>query len=325
MQRRLLLWLFLLAAHYGRATPLPPDTLRPVSPDRLLTYTYTNDLFFGTDYYFTQGMTLDFVHPALARSLVNRLLAKGPVGNTQYHGIRLRYDGFTPLRIQDAFVRVGDRPYAAYLYASLYRVANQPRQRLTTAVEIGFIGPAAGGKELQTQIHEITHNDRPLGWDHQISNDLVLGYRARYEKLLLATPGAAELLGTAEASLGTLYTYGSAGLHLRAGHLNPYFANLGAAGPSSRTGLHRWQAYFESTAEIRAVGHDASLQGGVLNRSSPYVIAASDVQRAVLRGTAGFVLAHDGLRFTLTATQVSPEFAGGRWHRWGQLGLTVAW
>ena len=64
----------------------------------------------------------------------------------------LRYDDFTPLRIQDAFIRVGDRPCATYLYGSFFWVSNQParHQRLTTALGIGFISPAAGGKELQS-------------------------------------------------------------------------------------------------------------------------------------------------------------------------------
>ena len=156
----------------SRAAPAPADTLRPGSPARLLRYTYANDLFFRTDYYFTQGMTLTLVHPALARLPVRHLLAAGPRGSTQHHGLTLRYDGFTPLRIQDAFIRVGDRPYAAYFYASFFRISNQParHQRLTTALEIGFIGPAAGGKELQTAIHRVTGNAEPRGWDYQIRN-----------------------------------------------------------------------------------------------------------------------------------------------------------
>lgn len=325
--RPLLLLSFMLCARSISACVLPPDTLRPTSHDRLLTYTYANDFLFRTDYYFTQGMTLALVHPALARSPVNYLLRKGPIGSIQHYGIQLRYDGFTPLRIQDDFIRTGDRPYAAYLYASLYRVSTQParHQRLTTAVEVGFIGPEAGGKQLQTKIHELTNNPRPLGWDYQIATAAVLGYRVGYEKQLLVAPGVAELLGIAEASLGTLYTYGSAGLRFRAGHFNPYFSNLGIAGPDGRTGLRRWQCYVQSSVEARAIGYDATLQGGLLGASSPYTLSAAEVRRAVLRSSIGLVLAHQGLSLAATATQVSPEFVGARWHRWGQLGLTVAW
>ena len=322
---RLLLLLFLVCcAPTSRAAPAPADTLRPLSPDRLLTYTYANDLFFRTDYYFTQGMTLTLVHPALARLPARHLLAAGPRGSTQYHGLTLRYDGFTPLRIQDAFIRVGDRPYAAYLYASFFRVSNQPtqRQRLTTALEIGFTGPAAGGKELQTAIHRVTGNAEPRGWDYQIRNAPIIGYRMELEQQLAASHHAA-LLGKVDASLGTLYTYAGAGLHLRAGLLNPYFANLGPAGAGSRPGLHRWQLYSQATLEGRLIGYDATLQGILFTNRDPYTLPASDVRRTVLRSSGGIVLEHHQLRIEATATWISPEFAGGRSHRWGQLGATV--
>ena len=314
----------LTTATVGAWAP-PADTLRPTSPERTIAYTYANDLFFRTDYYFTQGMSLTLVHPALAYSPVNYLLPGGPAGSTQHHGVALHYDGFTPLRIQDAFIRVGDRPYAAYGYASFFRVSTQParRQRLTTALELGFIGPAAGGKELQTTIHRVTNNAEPRGWDYQIRNDAVLGYRVKYETLLLAAPGRAELLSSAAASLGTLYTNADAGLHLRAGRLTPCFATLGTAG-APHGAAPRWQLYGQAAVEGRLVGYDATLQGGVFTTDNPYTIAARDVRRAVLRSSGGVVLARGGFGLAATATWVSTEFAGGRSHRWGQLGATVA-
>ena len=323
--RPLILLLLVFANFASRAAPAPADTLRPLSPARLLTYTYANDLFFRTDYYFTQGMTLTLVHPALARLPVRHLLAAGPRGSTQQHGLTLRYDGFTPLRIQDAFIRVGDRPYAAYLYASFFRVSNQParHQRLTTALEIGFIGPAAGGKELQTAIHRVTGNAEPRGWDYQIRNAPIIGYRAAFEKQATASQHI-DLMSITEVSLGTLYTYAGTGLRLRAGTFNPCFANPGAAGSEHKAKPLPWQFYGEATLAGRLIGYDATLQGSPFTNRNPYTLAAGEVRRAVLRSSGGVVLAHGGLRFAATATWVSPEFAGGRSHRWGQLGLTVA-
>ncbi|MBH8570825.1 lipid A deacylase LpxR family protein [Microvirga sp. STS02] len=308
----------------GHAAPAPADTLRPISPARLLHYTYANDLFFRTDYYFTQGMTLTLVHPMLARLPVRHLLAAGPRGSTQQHGLTLCYDGFTPLRIQDAFIRVGDRPYAAYLYGSFFRASNQParHQRLTTALEIGFIGPAAGGKQLQTAIHRLTGNAEPRGWDYQIRNAPIIGYRVAFEKQLAANQHV-DLLGNVEASLGTLYTYAGTGLRLRAGKLNPCFADLAVTSPSYSGKLH-WQLYGEATLTGRLIGYDATLQGSPFTNRDPYTLPASDVVRAILRSSGGVVLAHGGLSFAATATWVSPEFAGGRSHRWGQLGMAVA-
>ncbi len=319
--RHLLLLLGLLPAA-ARAAPAPADTLRPLSPARQLRYTYANDLFFRTDYYFTQGMTLALVHPALARLPVRHLLAAGPRGSTQQHGLALHYDGFTPLRIQDAFVRVGDRPYAAYLYASFFRISHQParHQRLRTALEIGFIGPAAGGKELQTSIHRVTGNAEPRGWSYQVRNAPVLGYRVALARHLLAAGRRAQLGGSAEAALGTLYTYASAGARLRVGHLG-----LGpdALAAEARPAAGAWRLLAHAGAEARLVGYDATLQGGAFTAHDPYTLAAGQVRRAVLRSSGGVVLAHRALQLEATATWVSPEFAGGRSHRWGQLGLSV--
>lgn len=247
---------------------VPADSLPPTSPVRRLAYHYANDFFFGTDYYFTQGMTFDWASPALARSPANYLLPHSPARSMNTYGVALRYDGFTPLSITDARIRVGDRPYAAYFYFSLYRISNQEakRQRLTTAVEIGYLGPAAGGKFFQTKLHELTHNSTPRGWGHQVRSDAVLDYRARFDKQLLPLGRAAALLGSAEASVGTLYTYAEVGGRLRAGRFTPYFANAPAVG---------WQLYGEATLNGRLVGYNATLQGGVFNRGSPYVLAFS--------------------------------------------------
>ena len=321
--RPLFLLFLVLSAFIGRAAP-PADTLHPISPDRLLRYTYANDLFFRTDYYFTQGMTLTLVHPALARLPVRHLLLRGPIGSTQYHGITLHYDGFTPLRIQDPFIRVGDRPYATYGYAAFFRISNQParHQRLTTALELGFIGPAAGGKELQTAIHRVTGNAEPRGWDYQIRNAPILGYRLAFEKQLAAA-GHVELIVNTEASLSTLYTHASTGLHLRAGQLNPYFSNLGTMNSGGHAGSHKWQLYGQATLEGRLIGYNATLQGGIFTENDPYTLAAEDVRCTVLRSSGGIVLAYEKLTFEATSIWTSPEFAGGRTHRWGLLGVTI--
>lgn len=303
--------------------PAPPDSLRPTSSGRRLAFTYANDFFFGTDYYFTQGLTFDWVSPALARLPLLCLLPQGPVGSTRYHGILLNYNGYTPLRITDASIRVGDRPYAAYAYVALYRVTNQASRgrRLTTALELGYLGPAAGGKLIQTKLHALTHSLTPRGWDYQVRSDAVLGCRAAYEQRLLAAGRWAELGGSAEASLGTLYTYAGVGGRLRAGWFDTYFASPNPAEPRGRAGRRRWQAYAEATLTGRLVGYDATLQGGLFNRSSPYVLAASQVRRTVLHSTGSLVLAHEGLSFTATAAYVGPEFRGARPHRWGALGV----
>ncbi|MDU0369912.1 lipid A deacylase LpxR family protein [Hymenobacter endophyticus] len=299
-----------------------PDSTR-TSPDRLLFYTFANDAFFRTDYYFTQGMTGGVVLPALRYSPVNYVLGPTPGGSALYHGVRLHYDGFTPLRIHDPFIRFADRPYASYWYAHLFRVANQParRYRLTTALNLGFMGPAAGAKGFQTTLHEWLGAPTPRGWDYQIRNDVVLGYEARLEKQVLAVGRAAELVGDVNASLGTLYTHAGVGGRLRAGLLQPYFSNLGV---SRQPGQRRAQLYTEAQLEGRLVGYNATLQGGLLRSDNPYTLPASAVRRTVAKGTGTLGLGYAGLRLTASAVWISPEFIGARTHKWVQFGVQAA-
>lgn len=303
----------------------PSDSTR-VSEDRMLGYSFANDAFLRTDYYYTQGMTLVLVSPALQYSPVNRILGPVPAGSTLYHGIRLHYDGFTPLRIQDPFIRVGDRPYASYIYADLFRVARHPtrRLRLTTALNVGILGPAAGAKGFQTKFHELLGAPTPRGWHYQVRTDIVLGYEGRVEQQLLALGQRVELDGMASASLGTLQTYAGAGATLRLGRYQPTFASLGVARRASRAGQPKLQAYGELQAEGRLVGYNATLQGGLLNRRNPYVLPASAVRRVVAQSTSTLGLGYAGVRVEMALTWISPEFTGSRTHRWTTLHLRVA-
>ncbi|TGE26536.1 lipid A deacylase LpxR family protein [Hymenobacter metallicola] len=295
-----------------------------VSADRLLAYTFANDAFFRTDYYFTQGMTLNLVLPVFRKSPVNRILLPGPAGSVQHHGVKLVYDGFTPLRIQDDTIRRGDRPYASYIYAALYRISTGRNRRLTSGLNLGFIGPAAGAKGFQTKVHELLDAPTPRGWDYQVRNDLVLGYEATLEQQLLALGKAAELIGQGRASVGTLHTFAGAGLLLRLGKMNSYFQNLGLASRASRTGLQQFQLYATGQAEGRVVGYNATLQGGLFNRRSPYTLPASALKRAVGQGTVSLVAAYAGLSFRTSAVWITPEFRGSRPHAWVQFGLSAA-
>jgi hypothetical protein len=304
---------------------LPTDSTR-VSSDRLLEYSFANDAFLRTDYYYTQGMTLLLVSPALQHSPVNRILGPVPAGSTLHHGIRLHYDGFTPLRIQDPFIRIGDRPYASYIYADLLRVATHPgrRLRLTTALNVGILGPGAGAKGFQTKFHELLGAPTPRGWDYQVQTDVVLGYEARLEKQLLALGRVAELNGAASASLGTLQTYAGTGLTLRVGLRQPTFESLGVANRENRPSRRRVQAYGEAQVEGRLVGYNATLQGGLFNRRNPYVLPASAVRRVVAQSTGTLGLGYAGVRVETALTWISPELTGSRTHRWNTISFRVA-
>ena len=289
-----------------------------VSSDKIFAGTFANDATFRTDYYFTQGLTANLVHPALQHSPVNKILFGLKESTNRYYGIGIRYDGFTPLKILDKNIRYGDRPYAAYVYTSHYQINNNTakKQRLTNGLDIGFIGPGAGAKAFQTKVHQWLDSPPPQGWDYQIRNDLILAYHANFEKQLVALGKTAALIGNTGATLGTLYTFATGGVLLRAGKMNNYFQNLGLAARENRQGLQKFQFYAQGRLNGRLVGYNATLQGGLLNKHSPYTLSANQVSRAVLQKSAGLVCTYGGVSFESSVVWISPEFEDARRHQW---------
>ncbi|WP_262922997.1 lipid A deacylase LpxR family protein [Hymenobacter cellulosilyticus] len=111
---------------------------------------------------------------------------------------------------------------------------------------------------------------------------------------------------------------------MRIGYLTPYFQNLGLASGPNRSGLSRWQLYATGLAEGRVVGYNATMQGGLFNRRSPYTLASADLKRVVAQGTASVVAAYGDVSFRTSAVWITPEFRGSRHHAWVQFGLGVA-
>ena len=288
------------------------------SSDRILAGTFANDATFRTDYYFTQGMSVNLVHPVLSKSPVNKLLLGNKNNGLNYYGIKIRYDGFTPLEISDPEIRYGDRPYAAYIYATQYKIKQDAakKQRLTSGFDLGYIGPKAGAGKFQTQVHEWLHAPAPQGWKYQVNTDLVVGYNALYEKELLQVTNIAELIGVAEGSLSTLYTYAQSGFLLRTGLMNGYFQNLGITSRPNRVDLRKIQFYAQGRLTGRLVGYNATLQGGVFNQNNQYTLKASEVKRTVSQRSAGLVGAYKGISFESSVVWLTPEFNNGRSHKW---------
>jgi len=301
---------------YSLLASLPGDTV--ISADKILMGTFSNDATFRTDYYFTQGISANLVHPGLRKLPVNKILIANKRRGLHYFGLKLSYDGFTPLKIEDLNLRYGDRPYAAYIYATPYTVQMNPikKERITAGLDLGFMGPGAGTKAFQTKVHQWLDAPTPQGWDYQIKTDLVLGYTATYEKGLISRYKAAELIGTAAASLGTLYTNAQTGLLLRTGKMNGYFQDIGIAARQNRINRQQFQFYTQGRLTGKLVGYNATLQGGVLNPNNIYTISSRDIKRTILQKSLGLVGAYKGFSFESSVVWLTPEFRNGLSHKY---------
>lgn len=285
---------------------------RSLHQDTYVRFRYENDFFTSTDKYYTQGVNLEFVSPAIAKLPSNILLIRS--ANTQ-HGISIQHNAYTPTKITDASIRYDDRPYASSLLLQQYTIntSAEKRQRLTTTFSIGVIGKIAGGQWMQETIHRNTNNKKPLGWQYQIANDLALNYRLFYEKSLFHIRNILEVSASGLVDMGTLNTQAAVGSSVMLGYFNSPYS----------THNREFDIYLYGQSSIHLIGYDATLQGGLLNRSSIYTLNTNEIERAVGEASISLVIRYKKMQLEYFHTYNTKRFASSIAHAWGgfMLGL----
>ena len=279
---------------------------------------YDNDFFTKTDYYYTQGITLEYVHPALKQIPLFKILVQPKSSQLQY-GIAANLFGYTPTSIGSNEILYGDRPFSSSMSLRFFSIASNAmqKQRIASSVSLGIIGPAAQGEEIQTGIHRWLKNILPKGWQYQVHNDIILNYQLSYEKNLLSKEDVLLINGMAGVKAGTLNNKITAGLNCMAGHFNNPFSTTGKT-------TKKIEYYFYSQAQLHAVGYDASLQGGLFNHTSPYTTSAADISRFVFQADAGIVVNFRKLYLCYSQAYLTREFSTGLHHRWGGISIGCA-
>jgi lipid A 3-O-deacylase len=290
-------------------------TFRTLQQKKYFRFHYDNDYFTKTDYYYSQGITLEYVHPSIKKFLPAKLLLQPAAASLQY-GISFNIFGYTPTSIRSDDILLGDRPYASCMSISTFAMASDSvrQQRISTNITVGVIGPAAQGEQIQTGIHRWLKNVLPKGWQHQVQNDLILNYGLSYEKELLNLHDNVLLNYTAELRLGTLNDKLSGGFNFMAGNFdNPY--------QSAGTNKKKVTYYLFGQSRLHLIGYDATLQGGLLNRKSDYTFPPAAISRIVYQADAGIVLNFRNLFLSYTQSFLTKEFSTGLYHRWGGLSM----
>lgn len=317
----LLLWL-LSGAASGQAID---NTLsfKNINTDQYFRLSYENDYFSATDKYYTQGIALELVNPKLKNFPLHRLLFTPVRGHTRY-GIGLEHDVYTPSRINITEVIPGDRPFAACLFIKSFAITidSIKKRRFAASLSSGVIGPAAYARELQTEVHRVLpKNSLPYGWGNQVRNDLLLNYQLGYEQQLLSYRNIFSLDAGAVARFGTVSNKVSVGSTILIGYFNTPFATRREHLPRSTT-KNNFRIYAYERPEVSFVGYDATLQGGLFNRTCPHTISSSDITRITFQNRFGFVVAWRGMYLEYFQSFISSEFRTGDYHVWG--GVQIA-
>jgi lipid A 3-O-deacylase len=312
-----ILFSFFLLTYFS-ANAQKSDSLKQ---DQYFRLNYDNDFFSATDRYYTQGILAEFISPVLKKSPFSKMLISLKNATQNYYGLAFEQDCFTPVSIQHNTIYKGERPFAATMFISsfLTSISQEKKQRLTTALDLGIMGPCAVCEQEQKGIHRWLNNIQPLGWQFQIATDYIVNYRAKFEQGLYTT-NHFEFVGSTEARVGTIYDDASAGVLFRFGFMNSYFRNIGLTkNPSGK----KFQLYVYANARVSGVIYNATMQGGMFENNSIYIINAKNIQRVVFMGSAGVVAAFKRFSLEFTKVYISPEFYNGLDHGWGHVVITT--
>ena len=81
-----------------------------------------------------------------------------------------------------------DRPYAGYLYGGArHTLGTGPSTDDTYSIELGVVGPSAGGEFAQNNVHDLLGNRRAEGWRNQLKDEPVVN--AGYSQSIHGTTG----------------------------------------------------------------------------------------------------------------------------------------
>ena len=278
-----------------------------------------NDKWASTDRYYTNGIKFGVGVPfdLLQSPAAAVLRGLDPDNGADVQvGLFLGQNMYTPRDISIAAPQPNDRPWAAWLY--LGGVAQRARgNRLDTVeLDVGVVGPAALGEEVQKAWHRLVNAQQPKGWGNQGKSEpaFMLSYlqKRRYGN------GNVDTVIHGGATVGTVMDLMRAGAMLRLGNrldgfgpdtIEPGGAMLHgtrAQGAPEPDGV-AWFVF--AGVDQRFVAHNIFLDGPVF-RDGPSV----ERRRHVRDLSAGLSLRIDRLRFSWTRIHRSEEFrtaAGG--------------
>jgi hypothetical protein len=277
---------------------------------------WDNDFVYGTDHYRSNMLFFSIESGFMDHSPLNHILLPYPDIANVWHGLNSSHEFYTPVDIYSEEIQYGDRPYAAVLLFSNSRYAEHTVNTyvIRSSIQMGVMGPLAGGEQMQNSIHRILWTSSPAkGWDKQVQNEFCLMYSAGIEKSIFEL-GYLLFEAEVDVQLGIPYTHLKPGFEIRLGKYNDPYRTKGFC----RSG---WQLYAQAFIWTDLVLYNGTIQGGVLNTSSPYT---TDIENFVPGFNAGLFVSFRQFRLGMLHIRLAPEFVGGMYHNYNSFSFDFA-
>ncbi len=273
--------------------------------------TEENDSFVKKDNNYTQGLELsldDYVRGT-----------NNTIASRYFYGIRSRI--YTPMNIEIATDQPKDRPWSCATTIFYDWWHKEGMELVKYGIEVGVLGPAAGGKFQQTEIHKLLHCTIPQGWPNQIPNEPVIDiYMTRYLQFFKADYNlwSAQLDMPYGCVAGTTYDDLFMGLSTKIGYnIPPNYLNEGIA---PKVSIKQPFIYLLADEDGKYVFNNATL-GHSFFRASDNMW-----NRTLIHGVAewdcGICAGYQNFAITYMIGQRSEEFVGQpEAMKWGMIKL----
>lgn len=287
-----------------------------------------NDFLFDSDNQFTGGGSIHMhsgIFDRLAEVHGTPAFGKVLAGLVLPHRAELSYrEGWlighseqTPAHITADRLIKNDFPYVGLTaWGNIYTAFNN-RNLYSVELLLGWVGPLAGGEQVQSTIHSVIGGTEPEGWDNQLDNEPVVNLYYTFQHKLWRRQHV-DLAASATGALGNYSTYGQIGMIARLGQLPQGFASL--PDPLGR-GIDYYaiqtpqdRGYFYVTLAIRgtAFAYSMERQGNLLRTDNDWTENNTlDMNRVVGQFIGGlhYVRPHWGLHFNvwMTTNTVDPD------------------
>ena len=173
---------------------------------------------------------------------------------------------YTSSDTSDSEPQLDDRPWGGGSYIG-HRVEQAQGGRLDSwELQSWIIGPSSLAGDTQTWFHKITGNSEPKGWDNQLEDEpgILVARRASVSWGKTGGGFGADLVPSAAAVAGNIFTFGEVGLAVRTGWGVPNILQEHFMAPR---GSMPFRLYAVAGTKGRAVGWNIFLDGNLFRDS----------------------------------------------------------
>lgn len=237
---------------------------------------------------------------------------------------------YTPRDKSPVNIIPDQRPYAGWSYLGMATHIRLGKRLDTLEIDLGVIGPAALGKEIQDKVHDLRGITKFKGWDNQLANEigfsLIFERKQKTRNIPLYFNMEADIIGHWGASVGNVATYLNGGVEVRIGLKIPDDFGTSALRPggdnsapkstfkdTSQFGIHLF-----TSIDARLVARDIFLDGNTFEQSH-------SVEKKDLVADAALGLSFDKGHFKVSFARIfrTKEFdLQPKYHSYGSIAVS---